>query len=198
MAQVSRQALARAHVHAPRLHPAHGRASGSVYPVWMRPFLLTALLLTSMLTVSRAGADDLTCSGALTGRTVEGDVTVRAGSTCTLSNVRVDGNVKVGRGATVVLNRVRVDGNVETDSGFRAVTVVASVVDGNIQAERGANVRIENTRVNGNIELERNSGTLRVARATVDGNLKCEANTRTPTGGSNRVKGEREGQCRSL
>lgn len=164
----------------------------------MNRSVLAALTLAPLLALPTAQADHVPCAGTLRGRIVGSNLEVRPGTTCVLLNVRVDGSVEVRRGGSVIIRNSTIDGNVDGRDGFRQITVTGSRVDGDLEAERGGSVTVENTRVDGDIELERNSGALRVSRVTVRGDLKCGDNARPPTGGGNRVDGDREGQCRGL
>ncbi|MFC5846992.1 hypothetical protein [Deinococcus petrolearius] len=182
-----------------RLHGSprgHMRRAGTVAP--MRLLLTTLLLTLPLAALPTAGAADLNCSGTVSGRTIDGDVKVRPGATCTLNNVRVNGDIEVGRGSSLTVTSSQVQGNVESEDGFARITISGSTVDGDVEAERGGVVSLSNTRVSGDIELERNRGALSVSRVTVQGDLKCEANTAAPRGGNNRVQGNREGQCARL
>lgn len=168
----------------------------------LKPALLSALTLLPLLALPtvQAQSGDLNCSGTLNGRTLNRDVKVRNGATCTLINTRLtgDSDIEVERGGTLIVRSTTVSGDIEGRAGFRAVTVTGSVIGGDIELEGGGNVLIENVRVNGDVSLEENTGTLRVIRVTVNGDLECEDNRTAPTGGSNRVGGDREGQCRTL
>lgn len=171
----------------------------------MKRTLLAALTLVPLLPLltlptAQAQSDDLICSGTLNGRTLNRDVKVRNGATCTLVGTRLtgDSDIEVERGGTLIVRNSTVNGDIQGDDGFRAVTVTGSVINGDIELERGGNVLIENVRVNGDISLEGNTGTVRLTRVTVGGDLECEDNRTAPTGGSNRVNGDREGQCRTL
>lgn len=147
---------------------------------------------------SQVRAGDLPCSGTISGRTINGDVTVPRGLSCTLVNTRVNGDVEVERGASLTVRNTRIDGDLETEDGFARIGVASSVVNGDIEAEKGGSVNVEDVRVSGDIQLRENTGTLRIARVTVNGDLECEDNRRAPTGGRNQIGGDREGQCRDL
>ncbi len=104
----------------------------------------------------------------------------------------------VHSGATANVLKSKIDGNLESKGNFSSVVATNNTIDGNIQLKEGQQVQLRNNRVDGNIELEKNRSNILVQSNVVDGNLKCESNSQKPTGGQNRVKGDKEGQCRSL
>lgn len=155
------------------------------------------LLAAGLVTAPAAAADERTCTGSLGAIRVD-NVKVPAGATCRLTGTRVDGNITVSRGATLLATRVVVDGNIQSQ-GHRAVGVTRSIVDGNIQLERGGVISLTANRVDGDIQLFSNpTGRKVVSGNIVDGNLQCKANRPAPIGGKNRVKGNKEDQCRRL
>jgi hypothetical protein len=52
--------------------------------------------------------------------------------------------------------------------------------------------------VNGTVEVRRNEADIEISDNDIGGNLKCFRNTPPPTGGGNRVEGNKEGQCAAL
>lgn len=111
------------------------------------------------------------------GRDIE-NLEVPDGRKCVLeSGVEIDGNVELGTGSEFYAQGVRVGGNVQ---GQRAATVV-----------------IENATIGGNVQLDI-GGTVTLRTNTVDGNLQCKQNQPAPTGGGNRVQGNKEDQCAML
>lgn len=155
------------------------------------------MLAAGLFTAPSAVAADRTCRGALGAVSVD-NVRVPAGATCRLTGTSVKGNISVERGATLLATRVRVDGNIQSQR-HRAVGVTRSVIDGNIQLERGGTISLTSNRVDGDIQLFANpTGRKVVSGNVVDGNLQCKSNRPAPTGGKNRVKGNKEDQCRRL
>lgn len=139
---------------------------------------------------------DVICNGTLKDRSIDDNVKVV--QTCQLNQVTIKGNVMVERGATLTMMQSKIDGNLESKGRFHKITATANNIDGNIQLKEGGSATIKQNRIEGNIELEKNSGTLSVQSNTVDGNLVCKENRSAPTGGQNRVEGNKEGQCRNL
>ena len=80
----------------------------------------------------------------------------------------------------------------------RVVLVGRSMIDGSVQLKQGGSARIEGANVNGDIQLFSNRGSQVVRNNYVDGNLQCKSNVPAPTGGGNRVEGNKEDQCRRL
>lgn len=146
-----------------------------------------------------AAADDLTCTGAVGAQTVDGNVLVPSGASCSLQGTTVQGNVLVGPGATLDADGVTVDGNIQDDDNDAGdVTVTGSQVDGNIQLEQGAGVTVTDTTVNGDVQPNFNTGGVTINSNIIGGNLQCEGNDPAPTGGGNTVHGDAEGQCAAL
>src|SRR5690606_19332886 len=161
--------------------------------------VLAGALLGSVFAAAPAYADDdRTCRGVIRAVSVDGDVKVPRGQKCTLIGTRVDGNVKVGKGATLIATKVRVDGDIEAEKARRVSLTKGSRVDGNIQIEESRDITIRSTRVDGDIQIEKNRGRVKIDNNKVDGNLQCEKNRPAPTGKGNRVKGDKEGQCRGF
>jgi hypothetical protein len=80
------------------------------------------------------------------------------------------------------------------------VRVTGSGVGGSIQLKQGRRGPINLTRntVDADIQLFSNVGRSVVRRNVVDGNLQCKSNRPGPTGGANRVEGNKEDQCARL
>lgn len=162
-------------------------------------------------------ADDVDCPPNLGNVTIDGNVIVKG--PCQLDGTRVIGNVHMYPGGSLVARNARIDGNIQAErSNF--VDVANSRVDGSIQLDglAGGASRIEVVVVGGNIQLKDNRVSIAVSRNTVgadvqafsntggidisgndiDGNLQCKENRPAPTGGDNRVSGNREDQCANL
>lgn len=183
--------------------------------------LALTLAATTLLSLAWAppASADVSCTGNIGAQTVDDNLRVPDGASCTLDGTVVQGNVLVGSGASLTARDVTVDGNVQDDdAGAGAVTVTGGRVGGNIQLERGAAVTVEGTAVDGDVQLEANAGAQRVESAdiggnlqanantgglavvgnTIDGNLQCAGNDPAPTGSGNVVGGSAEGQCAAL
>jgi hypothetical protein len=143
--------------------------------------------------------DERTCRGTIGARSLDVDIRVPSGATCRLSGTRVDGNVKVYRGATLIATGVRVGGNIQAENA-KSVVVTRSRVGGSIQLKQGRVGPISLTRntVDSDIQLFSNVGKSVVSRNVVGGNLQCKSNRPRPTGGANRVEGNKEDQCARL
>jgi cytoskeletal protein CcmA (bactofilin family) len=119
------------------------------------------------------------CDGSIGAETVE-NVEVPAGATCRLDGTTVTGNVRVRRDATLDARGVTVDGDVQGENARAVNVTMSSSVDGNIQVEQGGSSNVTRT------------------RTRIDGDLQCESNNPVPTGGDNRVQGDKEEQCARL
>jgi hypothetical protein len=168
------------------------------------PLGLTGVLTAGVLTAPAAHADERRCAGTLRAVSIDGDVAVPAGRTCTLVGTRIDGNVLVKRGAVLVAKGVRVGGNVQAENHQRVVLVprwvngrqVRSRVEGSVQLKQGGGGELRRNVVGSDVQLFSNRGRFRVIRNTIDGNLQCKSNSPRPTVYGNVVHGNKEGQCR--
>jgi hypothetical protein len=79
----------------------------------MKSLAIIPLGLGIMLAAIPARADETSCTGSLVGKTINGNLVVPDGATCSLTNVRVTGNVLVRTGATLVMpgGNVTISGN---------------------------------------------------------------------------------------
>ena len=141
--------------------------------------------------------DRANCDTEVSGQDVTGDVTVRDGQTCVLTDLTVTGDIDVLGGGRLETTNVRVTGDVEAE-GHAFVLVSGGEVAGSIELDRGGEAIVENVRIGDSLESERNSGPQRFEGNTIGGDLECEANAQAPTGGGNQVGGAREGQCATL
>ena len=115
---------------------------------------------------TQAPSGNVTCAGnTFTDTTVFGNVTVPAGSTCTLTDATVEGNVQVQRGGSLL------------DTG--------STVDGNLSAAGAAWIDVQGGRIEGNLQVQGTTGTPDAGNAstvndlcgaTVDGNVQVQGN----------------------
>ncbi|GAA1731723.1 hypothetical protein SAMN06265174_102557 [Dietzia kunjamensis subsp. schimae] len=138
--------------------------------------------------------DRTNCDTELSGQDVTGDVTIRDGQTCVLSDLTVTGDIDVLGGGRLEATTIRVTGDIEAE-GHAFVLVSGGEVAGSIELDRGGEATIEIVRVGGDLESEENTGPQRYEGNTIGGDLECAANAQAPTGGGNEVGGEREGQC---
>jgi hypothetical protein len=162
-------------------------------PVTNRFLFVVTILLSAALQcfVARpqARAADMSCSGLIGGgRTVtniDGNVTVPAGTSCTLSFVNITGNVGVGQNATLVVlaytEPSEIGGNIEANN-CNSVLVQGNVtVGGNLNINscngtasngfQGPDVLIQ-----GNFECLSNAGPCVAWLGTVDGNVQIQSN----------------------
>lgn len=156
-----------------------------------------------------------TCSyGAIT---LDDDLEIRSGVSCTLDGTRVMGNIKLNPHSRLRATGVYVDGSIQAE-GANQVTVLDSQVIGNIQIKQGGGANVRRTFIDGSLQLEankrqlyafrntvkgnlqafQNTGGIEITRNTIDGNLQCKSNNPAPIGRNNIVKGNKEDQCRNL
>ncbi len=198
-----------------------------------RPFVTGSLVAAAAAMVASvfvatpsAFADDTRCTGTIGARSIDGNVIVPQGATCTLVGTRVDGNVHVRANARLNAVGARVGGSIQADNHRYVLVVprtvngdtVRSRVNGDIQLFSGGGSEVRNTFVGGQFQSKQNNryqsavrnvieGDLqafsnthgyRIARNVIDGNLQCKSNRPAPTGDNNRVQGNKEDQCRGM
>jgi hypothetical protein len=168
-----------------------------------------------------AFADDISCTGPIGARTIDGNVIVPRGRSCTLTGTRVIGNVELRDDAQVLIRgEANVDGNVQTDGAAR-VRIRYSTIGGNVQLtgidtsleslvvhsrvggtvdwnDNGAPFLIRFSEVDSDVKVNQNSALARVFDNTVGGNLQCQSNEPAPKGARNIVYGSKEDQCRKF
>lgn len=135
-----------------------------------------SLAATSLIAFAPdAAAADRTCRSSFTDTTVNGNVNVPIGATCTLTRVIVKGDIKVARGATLVTHDGRVTGNVQGENAPRAITLNRTIISGNVQTKNAAGqVYLNRARVTGDVQAERNKGLVRLYRAWVLGDVQTK------------------------
>ncbi|ONI76570.1 peptidase [Kribbella sp. ALI-6-A] len=161
-------------------------ASGNIGDA--RRFAVTLLrpapACTSTITGVRNGpltvSSGVTC---LTGATVNGPVSVRAGASLVATDSRIAGPVYAAGAAQVHLLRTTVNGPVALDGTTGAAVVVGSTISGPVSVT-GA----------------RTAEPVVLAGNTVNGPLACSGNAATPSNlqAPNQVAGPRSGQCAKL
>lgn len=163
-------------------------------------------------------ADDVDCPPNLGNVTIDGNVLVTSG-TCQLQGTRVIGNVHVYPGGLLVVNGASIDGSIQAE-GAIDVLVDQSSVNGSIQLDNlvgelssitrsavGGSIQLVSNRselvvddndVNADVQAFGNGGGVDITNNVIDGNLQCKSNQPAPTGGFNRVAGNKEDQCANL
>jgi len=192
----------------------------------MRGFVHALIMAIPALVggASAVRAADTTCTRTLTG-TIDGNVVVPDGASCTLSDATVAGNVRVLQNASLTVDATQqpttIDGNVHADHCAFALLEGGVTVTGNVRighcAEQsgfvgpgikiGGNFECTNNPgaceadlgdVHGNLQIDGNSGaSADISLVWVDGNLRCQGNTPMPTHafGPDFVSGDLLGQC---
>ena len=158
----------------------------------MKTFFFTCALLT-LSTLSFA---DYHCNGSIQNRSIDDNVSIN--KNCQLEHVNIKGNVMLYQGAQAVISNSSIDGNLESKGRFNSIVARDNRIDGNIQLEEGQTIQLNSNQVEGDIQLKKNTQKIVVSDNVIDGNLQCESNRIQPTGGNNRVEGNKEDQCRRL
>lgn len=140
----------------------------------------------------------LPCGGVMSGKAIRGDVLVRPGASCTLSNTSVSGNVHVQRGGALTVHNSNVEGSVTTEPQYGRLTLAGAIVGGHVDAAQGGGFGLDDSQVLGNVTVRGNAGAVRITRVTINGSLNCAGNAAAPVGSWIRVDGRQLGQCRRL
>jgi hypothetical protein len=179
--------------------------------------LVVLALVVAAIAASPAFAEERTCRGTL-GAVTADNLRVPQNATCKLNGTFVKGTIKVERSATLIARGVRVVGNVQGENASKVVVRESSRVGGSVQVKQGGAASVLSSRITGDIQYDANgrylkangnkvggsiqvvgnSGGVEIFRNVVDGNLQCKENDPPPTGGSNRVGGNKEDQCASF
>lgn len=177
------------------------------------------LAVLALLVATPVWADDIRCTSTIGAVTVDSNVIVPAGRSCTLDGTRVKGNVELrDRAQILIRNGADVDGNVQTD-GANRVRILNSEIGGNIQLSgihfdqasqvlhsyiggtidwngNSSVVQIQYNHVDSDIKVNQNGGLASIYDNVVGGNLQCQSNQPAPRGARNIVHGNKEDQCR--
>jgi hypothetical protein len=151
-------------------------------------FVALAAALVVALPASAASAGTTTCTGLMTSGvvdqslTIEGDVVVPAGASCTLDNIVIDGNLRVGSGASagfglyasrpLQLNGVAGD---VTAVGPADLSIAFAHVGGSVTAVNGASMTLYRSSVAKNLAVVGND-TIFLFDASVGGTATCHNN----------------------
>jgi hypothetical protein len=192
----------------------------------MRGFVYALIVAVPALLGGASGvrAADTTCTSTLTG-TIDGNVVVPDGASCTLFDATVAGDVHVLQNAGLTVDATQqpttIDGNFHADHCAFALLEGGVTVTGNVRIGQcvqqsgfvgpgikiGGNFECTNNPgackadlgdVHGNLRIDGNSGApADISLVSVGGNLRCQANTPMPTHafGPDFVSGDLQGQC---
>ncbi len=183
----------------------------------VRNALLAVAVVAALVPTPPALAEERTCRGTLGAITVD-NLRVPDGATCSLEGTLVKGTVKVETRATLAATNIRVIGNVQAESARRVVVRGGSRVGGSVQVGAGRGrpgrrfidqwrhpVRRAAPSARGLAEhgwrqpaSVPKHGWAEIRRNRIDGNLQCKENDPAPSGGNNRVDGNKEDQCEGL
>jgi hypothetical protein len=192
----------------------------------MRGFVHALIVAVPALVggASAVQAADTTCTRTLTG-TIDGNVVVPDGASCTLSDATVAGNVRVLQNASLTVDATQqlttIEGNVHADQCAFALLEGGVTVTGNVRIGQcaqqsgfvgpdikiGGNFECIDNRgaceadlgdVHGDLQIDGNSGaSADISLVSVGGNLRCQGNAPMPTHafGPDFVSGDLLGQC---
>lgn len=127
---------------------------------------------------------DTNCTGTLTG-TINDNVTVPKGASCTIETATVSGNVQVSQGASLVIDAYEepstIGGNVEADHCKFVLLEGNVTVNGNLQIHQCTGTARNGfqgpgIKIGGNFECHNNSGPCGAWLGKVDGNVQIHNN----------------------
>ncbi len=148
-----------------------------------------------------ASAQNIQCTGAIQGTTIDGNLTVPTNANCTLLDVTVNGNVRVGTGASLRVEPppgrpVTINGNLTADQCNFVVLVPFSVpfmvisVAGNVNLQNcGLNNEVDFVTIAGNFVCANNPLGCGARGSVVQGNLTVDGNSRAVDVVGNQVSG---------
>ncbi|MGH2725119.1 MAG: hypothetical protein ACRDI0_12860 [Actinomycetota bacterium] len=177
-------------------------------------------LLAAALSVGLAPAalaEETVCKGTIGAKTLD-NVKVPQGATCVLKGTKVKGTVKVNKNAVLDAVGVNVIGNVQGENAKNVIVRAGSSVGGSVQVVQGSRgkvakskiggdilydeqsglVKVRNSTTGGNVQAFQNTGGVVIEKNVIGGNLQCKENKPKPTGGGNKVDGNKEDQCKNL
>lgn len=175
------------------------------------------ILSTLFFLPLQATAEETLCSGSL-GNTVVDNLLVPSNSECVLNGTRIMGTIQVAANAVLTARRIVVIGNVQAENARQVNILDNSRIGGSVQIKQGGGAIISDSIIESDIQFEsngqpfkalrndiggsvqvfQNSGSVEIQYNTIDGNLQCKENAPAPTGGANRVAGNKEDQCARL
>lgn len=141
---------------------------------------LVALVLTTG--VGTAAAATKTCTGALEGSTVKGNVEVPMGESCSINESSISGNLTVQKAATLELAHSTVSGNLKSSGVVTIGTVGGSPqaqIGGNLQINGGGPLTLVNATVGGNVQIRSEpagAAPNEICDSTISGNLQIQDN----------------------
>jgi hypothetical protein len=184
----------------------------------MRGLLVAFMAMGILLGLAPSAlAEETVCKGTIGQKTLD-NVKVPQGAKCVLDGTKVKGTIKVNRNAVLDAIDVYVVGNVQGEEAKNVIVRAGSFVGGSVQVVQGSKGRVVNSKINGdilyddqggflgvrnarvggNVQAFQNTGGVEIKNNVIDGNLQCKENNPKPTGGGNKVGGNKEDQCKNL
>jgi hypothetical protein len=136
------------------------------------------------------------CTGTVRAITAD-NLVVPPGQSCNLVGAWIKGGIKVEDGATLNASGMYVKGSLQAKKAV-SVTISDSMFNGSVEMEEGGSAHLNESQIRGDAKFVKNTGSLTISNNTIDGNLQCKENSQMPTGGGNRVQGNKEEQCAGL
>ena len=151
----------------------------------MRGFVHVLIVAATALVggASAVWAADTTCTSTLTG-TIDGNVVVPDGASCTLSDATVAGNVHVRQNASLTVDATQqpatIDGNLHADHCAFALLEGGVTVTGNVrigQCAQQSGFVGPGIKIGGDFECTNNLGACKADLGDVHGNLRIDSNS---------------------
>jgi len=150
----------------------------------MKTFTLAlALAAAALLGDTSTVRADMNCTSTLTG-TIQGNVTVPKGASCTISFANISGNISVSRDASLVINAYNEPSTIAGD--IQAHHCGSVLLEGNVTVEGNLHINScaggpngfqgPDTLIKGNFECQSNAGPCLAWLGKVEGNLHIQSN----------------------
>jgi hypothetical protein len=139
----------------------------------------------------------------LLGTAVGGDVRFERSRLIIADEARIQGNFRATDVEFAAVIESRVSGNVAIDLARDEARLCGSRLGGNAVFDNNAGTvaigagapRCDGNTVEGHVRVRQNTGGVTISDNIVRNNLTCRDNEPAPTGGNNRVGGQKQGQC---
>jgi hypothetical protein len=138
----------------------------------MKSLAIIPLGLGIMLAAIPARADNTSCTGSVFGQTINGNLVVPDGASCSIAHVSVTGNVLVGTGAIlVVADNVTISGNLQAN---QCKTVFIQPLGGPVSVGGSVAIRSCTPQADQRLGYRAFPGSPPV---TIGGNFLCQSNS---------------------
>lgn len=135
--------------------------------------LMASTAVVGMGASAQPAAADQTCRGTMTQRTINDNLYIPVGASCTLNYSTVKGNVTVARGATLQSKGGRVEGNIQAERQ-RLIRITGTTIGGDLQVKNGGTVTTSRMYLGGDAQFTEMYGTASLSWGHIRGNYQAE------------------------